>query len=106
MKRCLTASIVRPRVVDAERRLGDISHGGIDGDGEALDIVFALDEMHLAFELAHGALDLGMAGMADQDDDAALVEITLTLMMDLGDERTDRIQHRQAAFLGIELDGA
>jgi hypothetical protein len=50
--------------------------------------------MHLALELAHGALDLGMPGMSDQNDDAALVEIALTFMMDLGNERADRVEHR------------
>ncbi len=47
--------------------------------------------MDLALELAHRALDLGMPGVADEDHDAALVEISLTLMVDLGDERADGI---------------
>ena len=93
------------RVVDAQRGLGDVGHRCIARIVEPLDISLALNEMHLALELAHRALDFGMPGMTDQNHDAALVEIALALMVDLGHQRTDRIEDRQAPRLGIHLDG-
>ena len=64
----------------------------MDADIEPLDICLGLNEMHLALELAHSALDFGMPGMTDQNHDAALVKVALALMMDLGDQRTDRVE--------------
>ncbi len=92
-------------VVHTQRCLSDVGYGRIGGDIEPSDIVLALNEMHLALELAHRSLDLGMPGMTDQDQDAALVDIALALVMDLRNERADRVQHRQASRLGIHLDG-
>jgi hypothetical protein len=60
--------------------------------------------MHLALELTHGSFDLRMAGMPDQDHDATIVEISLAFVMHLGDERTDCIEDRQPAALGIDFD--
>ena len=78
-------------IVHAQRGLGDVGHRSIVGNIEALHVLGALDQMDLALQLAHSALDLGMPGVADEDHDAALVEISLTLMVDLGDERADGI---------------
>ena len=60
--------------------------------------------MHRPGDLAHRAFDLGMAGMADQDDLAALVGIALALDMDLGDQRAGRVDDRQPALGRIRLD--
>src|SRR5215510_8285101 len=38
-----------------------------------------------------------MAGVSDQDHDATLCEVALPLSMDLGDQRTGRIEYAQAA---------
>src|SRR5258708_32946067 len=62
--------------------------------------------MDAAADAAHRALDLGVAGMADQDDFAALIGVALPLAMDLGDERAGRVDDGEAAVLGRRLDGA
>ena len=54
--------------------------------------------MHLGRHLADGALHLGMAGVANQDDLAALGGITAALVVHLGDQRAGRVDHRQTAF--------
>src|SRR5229473_2595288 len=94
------------RVVDAERGLGDEGELGRVADLEPRHFLGARDEMDLAIDAAHRALDLGMAGMADQDDLAALRGIALALAVHLGDERAGGIDHRQRAALGGLLDGA
>ena len=55
--------------------------------------------MHRRADLAHGAFDFGMAGMADQDQRPARVDVSLALGVDLGHQRAGRVQHRQAARL-------
>ena len=47
-----------------------------------------------------------MAGVADQNQSAPLLDIALALQMNLGDERTGRIEHRQTALGGILFDRA
>ena len=54
--------------------------------------------MDAAIDLAHRALDLGVAGMADQDHLEALGGIALALVVDLGDQRAGRIDYVQAAL--------
>src|SRR5690606_38759905 len=44
------------------------------------------------FKLAHGANDFWMARVADQDDMTAKSPVTHRLLVNLGDERTGRIQ--------------
>src|SRR4030095_15861164 len=56
--------------------------------------------------LAHGALDLGMAGMPDQYQGTALGHIPLALIVDLGDQRAGGIEDREAAGGGLFLDAA
>ncbi len=96
----------RAGVVDAQRRLGDESQLVGVADRQALDLVRLGDEMDAAADAAHRALDLGVAGMADQDDFAALIGVALPLAMDLGDERAGRVDDGEAAVLGRRLDGA
>jgi hypothetical protein len=47
-----------------------------------------------------------MASVADQNDSAALVDIALAFVMNLGDKRTDGIEHSQIAGLSILFDRA
>jgi len=54
-----------------------------------------------AVDLAHRALDLGMAGVADHHDLAALRPHPLDLHMDLGHQRTGGVEHEQAARLRL-----
>ena len=70
------------------------------------DLLGLRDQMHLAGDPAHRAFDLGMAGMADQDDLAALIGVALALDMHLGDQRAGRVDDRQAALAGARLDRA
>src|SRR5579875_405998 len=62
--------------------------------------------MHAAIDPAHRPLDFGVAGMADQDDLAALPGIALAFDMHLRDERTGRIDDREPALGRALLDGA
>ena len=54
--------------------------------------------MHPAGDPAHRAVDLGMAGMADQDDLATLVGIALALDVHFRDQRAGGVDDRQAAL--------
>src|SRR3981081_1312816 len=62
------------------------------------------DQVHPAGDPAHRAFDLGVAGMADQDDLAPLIGIALPLDMHLGDQRAGGVDNRQAALAGPPLD--
>jgi len=52
-------------VIDAERRLRDISHRRARGNVERVDLFLVLDEVNAAGNLPHGGLDFRVAGMAD-----------------------------------------
>ena len=93
-------------VVHAQGGLGDVGHRGVRRQRQSRHIVDVLDQQHRAGNLAHGSLDLGMAGMADQDQGPALGHIALALVVDLGDQRAGGIEHRQAARGGLFLDAA
>ena len=45
-----------------------------------------------------------MAGMADQNEPAALADIALALIVHLGDQRAGGVEHRQLARRGLFLD--
>ena len=60
--------------------------------------------MHLGRHLADRALDLGMAGMADQHDLAALGGVAPALVVHLGDQRAGGVDHRQVPLGGQLLD--
>jgi hypothetical protein len=85
-------------VVDAQRGLGDVGDRGV---GPAASAPRHRRRSAPACtgppNLAHGALDLGMAGMADQDQRCGPCDIALALVVDLGDQRAGGVQHRQAA---------
>ena len=55
------------RVVDAERRLGDVGDGRIVRQLEAGDVLDRRNEVNGSADLSLGPLHLGMPGMADQD---------------------------------------
>ena len=57
-----------------------------------------LDQIDRPVDLAAGALDLGMAGMADQDQLAALAHIALALDMHLGHQGAGRIEDGEPAL--------
>ena len=62
-------------VVDAERRLRHVGDRRVGRKRERVDILFVLHQQHLARDLAERALDLGVTGMADQNDRAALTQV-------------------------------
>ena len=92
------------RVVDAERRLGDVGDGRIVRQVEPGDVLDRRDEVNGRADLPRGAFDLGMAGMADQDQRPAARHVALALVMDLRHQRTGGIQHGQAARLRLVDD--
>ena len=65
------------------------------------DVVDVLDQVDAAFELAHRALDLGMALVADHDEVVAFLVQLGDLDVDLGDERTGRVEDAEAARRGL-----
>jgi hypothetical protein len=82
-------------VVDAQRRLRDISDGRIGGNVQRLDVLLALHQDHWTVDLAERALNLRMAGVADENEYAALGDVALTLVVHFGDQRAGRIEHGQ-----------
>ena len=88
-------------VVDGERRLGD--EGQVIGIGrlKPCDVVHGLDQGRRALgQLAHGADDLGMAGMADEDDVAAALVVDLRLAVHLGHQRAGGVDGEEVAGVG------
>ena len=64
-----------------------------------------LDEHDRAGDLAHRALDLLVAGVADEHDRVAVGGELDRLAVDLRDQRAGRVDRPQAARLGIGVDG-
>ena len=85
-------------VLDRQRRLRDEAEGRRIGRIEANHVLLALDQRDRALgKLTHRADDLGMAGMADQEDVAAEPVVAHRLLVDLGDQRTGRVEIEQLA---------
>ena len=83
-------------VVDRQRRLRYIGKSGGIARREGFDILYFFNERHRAFgELTQGADDLGMAGVADQDDIEPGFEMTLGLDVNLRHERTGRVEIKE-----------
>ena len=61
-------------------------------------VLDGLHQVHLAGDLADRALDLGVAGMADQDDLAPANRVAPAFGMNLGDQRAGGVDHRQPAL--------
>src|SRR5215469_4301517 len=91
-------------VVHAQRRLRYIGDRRVGRNVEPLDVSLGLDQSHRLGDLAHRALDFGVAGMADEYEAAALCDIALALIVHLGDQGAGRIEHRQIARGGLLLD--
>jgi hypothetical protein len=92
-------------VIHAQGGLGNIGHRGVRGQGQGGDIVDVLDQKDGPGNLTHGSLDLGMAGMADQDQRPAFRHVALALIMDLGHQRAGGVEDGQAAHGGFLLHG-
>src|SRR5260370_1102796 len=72
----------RSRIVDAERRLRDVRDGRLGSQIQGIDVMLGLHQQYRSRYLAHRPLDLRMAGVADQDDNATLRDIPLALAVD------------------------
>src|SRR5437763_6921936 len=94
----------RSGIVDAQRRLRYVRDGRVDGEIQCIDVALGLHQQYRSRYLAHRALDLRMARVADQDQNTPLRRVAFALAMDLGDERTGCIQNAQSIFLRFVLD--
>ena len=72
---------------------------------QRVDVRLGLDEDDVLGRLAHRALDLLVAGVADEDDRVALAGELDGLAVHLRDERARRVDGLQAAALGVRVDG-
>ena len=104
-KRSRSAGDDREGLVDRERRLRDVGELVRVGDLERVDVGDRLDEHDRLGRLAHRALDLLVAVVADQHDRVALAGELDGLAMDLGDERAGGVDRLQVAALGVGVDG-
>ena len=95
----------RARLVDRERGLRDVGDAVGIGDLERVDVVLGLDQDDVLGRLAHRALDLLVAAVADEDDRVALLGELDRLAVDLGDQRAGRVDRVQAAAGGVRVDG-
>ena len=87
----------RARLVDRERRLREVGDPRRVVDLERVDVLLGLDQHDRSGRLAHRALDLLVAGVADEHDRVALGGELDRLAVDLGDERAGRVDRPQAA---------
>jgi hypothetical protein len=76
----------------------------IERQSQGFDIARRLHQVHRGIDLAKRALDLGVAGMADQHERAALGDVATALVVDLRHQRAGRVERRQAAELRIVLN--
>ena len=97
--------MIAARLVDRQRRLGDIGDPLRVVDLERVDVVLGLDEHDGVGRLAHRPLDLLVAGVADEHDRVAVGGELDRLAVDLGHQRAGRVDRLQAARLGVGVDG-
>src|SRR5437899_1513698 len=91
-------------IVDRKRGLRDVGQIGRVGNRQPLHIADRFDEVDAAFTLPHRPFDLRMPAVADHHDGAPLVAHSRDFDMDLGDERTGRVEYGEAARLGVGTD--
>src|ERR1700722_16434136 len=84
-----------PRIVDAQCRLRDVGDGGVDRDGELLDVVFVFDQVYFAVDLPEGAFDFRRAVMADEHQHATPGNVPPPLVVHLRDQRASGVDGRQ-----------
>ena len=90
------------RVVDRQRRLGDVGERRVGGKLERFDLADRADQRRRAGgQLAHRADHFRVAGMADQQHVTAALVMDLRLAMDLGHQRAGRVDGEQVARLRL-----
>ena len=103
-KRAFSAGDDAAGVVHRQRGLGDVGELLRVGHVQRRDVGHGLHQVHLGRHLADCALDLGVAGVADQHDLAALGGVAAALVVHLGDQRAGGVDHRQLPVGGQLLD--
>ena len=83
------------RIVHAKGCLRNVGNGRIERQWQRLDVFYILDEMDGAIDLAKRALNFGVAGMANKNQDTPLPDIAAALIVHFGHQRTGGIQRRQ-----------
>ncbi len=94
----------RARLVDRQRRLRDVGELLGIGDLERVDVGLGLHEHDVLGGLAHRALDLLVAVVADEDDGVALGGELERLAVDLGHQRAGGVDRAQPAAVGLGVD--
>ena len=96
------------RLVHRKRRLGDVGNPVRIGDLQLIDLGHRSDQLDRLRRLAHGADDLLVALVSNQDDRIALGGVFSCLGVHLGDQRAGRVQHVQlplaAALVHLRSD--
>ena len=93
-------------VIDTQGRLSEIGDFSGVGDLEPLDVLGGLDQDHPVGGLAHGADDLVVPLVADQDDGVAFAGVLDRFEVDLGDERAGGVDGEEAARGPVRGSGA
>ena len=88
-------------VVDGKGRLREVGHLLRVRGGNRVDVVRPLDDHDLIGGLPRGALDLLVAGVADEEDRAATPGEALGLDVDLGHQRAGGIDNPQVPATGV-----
>ena len=91
----------RAGLVDRQRGLGDERHPVGIGHLERVDVLLGLDQHDVVGRLAHRALDLLVAGVADQHDRVALGGELLGLDVHLGHQRAGGVDRLEPARPGV-----
>ncbi len=91
-------------VVNAQGCLGKIGDLVGIADDELFDVFWGLDQDHLVGGLTHGADDLIVALVADQDDRVSLASVADGLEVDLDHERAGGVDGDKLASAGLVAD--
>ena len=83
------------RIVNAQRRLGNVGDRRLCVDRKLFDVLLVFDEVHGAINLPERPFDFRMPVMANEHQDAALSDVSSPLIVHLGDQRTSRVDGRK-----------
>ena len=92
-----------PRIVHAQRRLGDEGQPLRVARLNSRDVLDRADQVDAARDPPHRALDLGMTGVADQHHIEPVRGVALALLVHLGDQRAGGVDHAEPAVAGRQL---